>query len=197
MQLLASQDLFSFFYDRVQEAQKIHGTEVEEDTEFYLVNLLVDFLQTRRLLEVRGQRVDELPLAVRLLECRAGARSRDRFLHLKHLADSTLYVLGFFSESLRRSNMNLSYYAGMGESAYRDLSTMSGWGRAESVGSIFGGLAERFRDCVELLGSVREGVPDDRDIVALYEHYVATGDEQVATKLRALGILVESSGQVH
>ena len=57
VELLAENNLFSFFYDRVQEARRVQSVEVEEDTEFYLVNMLVDFLRTRRLIEVGGERV--------------------------------------------------------------------------------------------------------------------------------------------
>ena len=188
MELLAENNLFSFFYDRVQEARRVQSVEVEEDTEFYLVNMLVDFLRTRQLVEVRGERVDELPLVLRLLDSRANS-SEHRFLHLKHLADSTLYVLGFFAESLQSSTVDLRYYRGMGQSAYRDLSVMGGWRSAERVDQVFDELAAKFEECVELLTIVRQGTPSHADILALYERYLETGDERAEARLRALGVL--------
>jgi len=187
MQLVASENLFSFFYDRVQDAQRLHGTDVEEGTEFYLVNLLTDFLRTRRLVSVGGARVDDKPLAIRLLECRTATVKGDRFLHLKHLADSTLYVLGFFSDSLKRSSVDLKYYAGVGGSAYQDLSRLTGW----KGDPVFGELSERFDDCVELLTTVKEGAPEHGDVVKLYEHWVATGDEKSGARLRAMGVMLD------
>jgi hypothetical protein len=188
MELVADSNLFSFFYDRVQEARRVRGVEVEEDTEFYLVNLLVDFLRTRRLLEVGGNRVDELPLAIRLLECRSGAGG-ERFVQLKHIADSTLYALGFFAESFRRSTVDLRYYRGMGESAYRDLSVMGGWRSGSRADPVFDELSAKFQDCVELLGEIREGTPSHQDIVALYERYLETGDPVLHERLRGMGVL--------
>jgi hypothetical protein len=156
MELVAQSNLFSFFYDRVQEARRVRGVEVEDDTEFYLVNLLVDFLRTRRLVEVGGNRVDEVPLAIRLLECRSSA-SGDGFVQLKHLADSTLYILGFFAESLHRSSVDLNYYRGLARSAYRDLAVMGGWRSSRGSDSVFDELSDKFEDCTILLGEVREG----------------------------------------
>jgi len=190
MELVAENNLFSFFYERVQEARRVRGVDVEEDTEFYLVNLLVDFLRTRRLVEVGGVRVDEVPLAIRLLECRSNA-SGEGFVQLKHLADSTLYVLGFFAESLHRSSVDLSYYRGLAQSAYRDLSLMGGWRAGGGADSVFDELSDKFSDCALLLGEVREGTPSHQDILALYERYLETGDPRLHERLRSMGILPE------
>lgn len=192
MELVASNNLFSFFYDRMQEARRLHGTEVEEDTEFYLVNLLVDFLRTRKLVSVKGERVDSMPLAIRLLECRSDSAPGDRFVHLKHLADSTLYVLGFFADSLRRSAVDFGYYAGLGCSAYRDLSHLSPRRSGEGEDPVFSELSNRFGDCVELLSTVKQGAPDHDDVVALYQRWVTTGDERAEARLEALGVLIDS-----
>ncbi len=189
-QLVASDNLFSFFYDRVQRARELHGTDVEEGTEFYLVSLLTGFMNTRRLVTVGGDRVDDKPLAIRLLECRSATVRGDRFLHLKHLADSTLYVLGFFADSLRRSSVDLKYYAGVGESAYHDLSNLTGW----KGDPVFGELAHKFGDCVELLSTVKEGAPDHDDVVKLFEQWVATGDERAEERLRAMGVMLDGDG---
>ena len=190
MELVAQSNLFSFFYDRVQEARRVRGVEVEEDTEFYLVNLLVDFLRTRRLVEVGGTRVDEVPLAIRLLECRSGGGG-EGFVQLKHLADSTLYVLGFFAESLQRSSVDLRYYRGLAQSAYRDLAVMGGWRGGSGAESVFDELSDKFEDCTMLLGDVREGTPSHQDIIALYQRYLETGDPRLHERLRSMGILPE------
>ena len=187
MELVAQSNLFSFFYDRVQEARRVRGVVVDDDTEFYLVNLLVDFLRTRRLVEVGGARVDEVPLAIRLLECRS-AEGSEGFVQLKHLADSTLYLLGFFAESLQRSAVDLRYYRGLAQSAYRDLSVMGGWRSSRGPDSVFDELSDKFDECTLLLGEVREGTPSHQDIVALYQRYLATGDPWLHERLRSMGI---------
>ncbi len=191
MELVARNgNLFSFFFDRVRAARANQNTDVEEATEFYLVNLLVDFLRTRKLVESGGRRVDEKPYAVRLLETRlAPPTGGDRFRDLKHLADSTLYLLGFFRGSFRRSSVDLSYYAGLGESAYGDLARITGRRTGARRDEMFGELADKFGDCVELLAEVSDG---DRsgagDVVALYEDYLAFGSDRARRRLADLGV---------
>ena len=193
MELVTTDNLFSFFYDRLRSAREAQGTEVLDGTEFYLVNLLVDYGRTVRLCEVDGRRVDDLPLAIRLLQSRS-ASSGDRLRHLKQLADSTLYVLGFFSESLRRSTVNLGYYLGLGESAYTDLALATEARQRTAGDSTFREIAEKFSDCVGLLNEVAVRTESDSDLLALYESWVATGNEHAERRLRALGLLPATGG---
>ena len=190
MELVAqNSNLFAFFFDRVRSARSNQNTDVEEATEFYLVNLLVDFLRTHRLLESGGRRVDERPLAIRLLETRSPGASSDRFRELKHLADSTLYTLGFFRGSLRRASVDLSYYKGLGESAYEDLARISGRRTGTARDGMFGELSDKFGDCVELLAEVREGErASASDVLELYEDYLAFGGERARKRLSELGV---------
>ena len=187
MTILAGESLFAFFYDRLTAAQKVIGTEVDDHTEFYLVNLLVDFQHTGKLLAPEGDRVDDRPLAIRLLETRAEG-GRDRYRQLKHIGDSTLYVLGYFAESLRRSTVDLKYYAGLGETAYAGLASITE-SRAEGAGSVFNDLSQRFTDCAELISEVRDDARSDSDVLQLYEQWMVFGEERALRRLRALGVL--------
>jgi len=192
MELVVADNLFSFFFDQVRSAREAQGTEVREHTEFYLVNLLTHFGRSPNLFEVNGERVDERPLAIRLLESRRAVGTGNRLRDLKQLADSTLYVLGYFSQSLRRSTVNTGYYAGLAESAYGDLALITGSRTRSVTDSPFGELALKFSECVELISEVAAlGRQDDSDILSLYREWVATGDENVARRLRVLGVNVD------
>lgn len=190
--ILSGESLFSFFYDRVKSAQDSVGVPIDEHTEFYLVNLLVGFQRTPELVAPQGDRVDDRPLAIRLLESRAHAGG-DRYRQIKHIADSTLYVLGYFAESLRRSTVDLKYYAGVGETAYAGLATLSE-GRAEGSGEVFNGLSQRFTDCAELISEVRDDARTDSDLLNLYEQWMVFGEDRALRRLRALGVLPAGDG---
>jgi hypothetical protein len=192
MTILAGESLFAFFHERVAAAQQAIGTRVDEHTEFYLVNLLVGFQRTGELVAPQGDRVDDRPLAIRLLESRADV-GRDRYRQLKHIADSTLYVLGYFAESLRRSTVDLKYYAGVGETAYAGLATLSD-ARAEGAGQVFNELSQRFTDCAELISEVRDDARSDSDLLHLYEQWMVFGEERALRRLRALGVLPLGDG---
>jgi len=194
MELVVADNLFSFFFDQVRSAREAQGTEVREHTEFYLVNLLTHFGRSPNLFEVNGERIDERPLAIRLLESRRASGRGNRLRDLKQLADSTLYVLGYFSQSLRRSTVNTGYYAGLAESAYGDLALITGSRQRPAVDSAFGELAVKFSECVELISEVASrGRQDDADILSLYREWTATGDEKIACRLRALGVRIDDN----
>lgn len=199
MDIVADGNLFGFFYDKVQTVSAEQGTEFEEHTEFYLVNLLVDFLRTHRLVRSNGRRVDDRPFALRLLESMIGD-PRARAAELKHLADSTLYLLGFFGESLEhRSSVDRGYYARVGTSAYRHLATLTGGGFGGS--SVFNSLGDRFDECVGVLEGVRaEGAgTSERQILGLVERWMETGDERDLLRLKAKGVLfvTPDAGDLH
>lgn len=192
MDVVAQGNLFAFFYDRVHAAQSHQGEPVPEEAEFYLVNLLVDFQRTHSLVESGGARVDDRALAIRLLESRSRPPA-ERFRELKHVADSTLYLLGFFGESLRRTAVDVSYYRGLARSAYRDLSVLCGLGRGEEP--VFAALDRRFPACVEILVEVKEeDRTGDQEVVQLYEDWLSTGSERTARRLRELGVPLPTDG---
>lgn len=190
MELVARNgNLFSFFFDRVRAARANQNTEFAEETEFYLVSLLVKFLRTRSLVVSGGRRVDDEPVAIRLLGARASERDAGRLVELRHLADSTLYLLGFFRDSFRRSAVDLSYYARMGEAAYGDLALLAGRRSGAGRDSMFGELSDKFGACVEVLAEVSEGEASSaEDVVGLYEEYLAFGGERARRRLAALGV---------
>ena len=191
--LIALDNLFAYFHDRVTQARLDQGTEVDEHTEFYLVNLLVEFLRTSHLSVSGGRRVDELPLTIRLLEA-GQATPAERYRELKHLGDTTLYVLGWFAESLERSLVDRSYYEDLGGSAYRRLSRLVRGMRGDQKDPIFRELASKFRDCVGLVTNVREQTyGDSSDIVQLYDAWRRTGSERAFRRLQELGVIPSAS----
>ncbi len=197
--VLTDSNLFGFFYDRVQETAVQRGTSLADHTEFYLVSLLVDFIQTRRLVRSGGERVDQRPLAIRLLEATVGD-PRERARELKHPADSTLYLLGFFSGALeRRSAVDREYYARVGTSAYKHLAVLTGTGFGRSADPVFSELGDKFDECVGLIADVKEESREatDSDVLALYERWMATGDKAVARRLVAHGFLLEVGEESH
>ena len=191
--IVADQNLMSYFYEHVNDVHQQGGAELDEHTEFYLVNLLVEFFRTGNLVESGGRRVDDLPMAIRLLEA-TRARPAERYRELKHLADTTLYVLGWFTESVARSTVDRSYYASLGEVAYHRLSTLSPGSRRRAEDPVFRELAQRFEEAVSIVAAVREQSLVDRgDVVALYEQWLQTGSPRIAARLRELGVVLKTA----
>lgn len=170
-----------YFHEVVVEALERACVKATEEAEHYLVNLLGEF--------TRAQITDE-PLSLKL--ARAQGDPAERVKALKEVGDTTLYLSGFFAASLESKIVDAGYYMNLGEAAYRELALrLSG---SSSIGEVYRELAAKFPRFVDVLAEVRRQVDfASRDVVKLYEHWLATRSEWVEKRLRALGVLVGDS----
>jgi hypothetical protein len=173
--LAASVD--EFFHEVVQDALETVHLTTTAPTEWYLVSLLGDFTRAR---------ITDQPLGMQLAE--APTEPGERVRRLKQVGDTSLYVSGFFSESLGRKLVDADYYASIGSTAYAELASRLGG----SLTEVYRELAARFPAFVEVLGEVRRRVDfATSDITRLYEQWLRTRDAWVEKKLRSFGVLVD------
>src|SRR5688572_26687182 len=100
--LVAASSLKEFFKATLVEAMSRRGVELEEVTEFYLVNLLSDFVSTDKLLAEDAENGRREHESLAILYHRALQQDREgKIRTLRRLGDVSLYRAGFFSESLR------------------------------------------------------------------------------------------------
>jgi hypothetical protein len=180
-----SSSIREFFHDAVTAAMRNQRVDSSELTEFYLVNLLSDYARTP---------IDDAPLALRLSEA-ATALPEERARHLREIGDQSLYVSGFFSDSLQRSLVDVDYYIRIGGSAYAQLARMSACGKP--FGAVYVELSGKFPLFVDVLAEVSKGsaLTSDRGVVELYERWLRTGSDWIERRLRALGVL-PGSGEI-
>jgi hypothetical protein len=169
-----------FFYEVLNDALEAKHLEVTEPAGWYLVGLLGEFTRAR---------LPDEPLAVKLAQSQV-AGTGERIKTLKEVGDTSLYVAGFFAESLSRKLVDADYYIGLGRGAYAELAGRLG---SHSITEVYRELAENFPAFVEVLGEVKRRVDfAGADITRLYEQWVRTRDAWIEKKLRALGVLVDS-----
>jgi hypothetical protein len=168
-----------FFHEAVGAAMRNQGVDTSELTEFYLVNLLADYAHTP---------IDDAPLALKLGEA-AQAMPGERARYLRDIGDQSLYVSGFFADSLQRSLVDVDYYIKIGGTAYAQLARMGAGGKP--FGPVYDELAGKFPVFVDVLAEVSQGtaLTTDRGVVSLYERWVKTGSAWIERKLRARGVL--------
>lgn len=183
-----------YFSDLVEQSVRDLSLIITPDTQFYVVSVLCRFAVSDQLYQVdpnNGQRQRE---ALALLQARAhDAPEHQRIALLKRLGDSSLYISGFFRESLERSLVGVDYYVSMGGGAYSSLSDMVQLQRSSRANSIiYAELASKFTELVRVLTWVaREtSVPGatNSSILRLYDQWQRTGSVEVEKKLRAQGL---------
>jgi hypothetical protein len=180
--LAASVD--EYFHEVVSQALSAVDLEVSEPASWYLVGLLGEMTRAR---------ITDEPLGVKLAQPSADAAERVKTL--KQVGDTSLYVAGFFAESLSRSLVDVDYYVGIGQNAYAQLARSLS--AQKSLTEVYEELAEKFPRFVDVLGEVRKrsdfATPD---IGKLYEMWLRTRDEWIERKLRSLGVLVDVEHKV-
>src|SRR5687767_7605637 len=145
--LVRNESPTEFFRELVETAMQNQRVSAQELTSFYVVNLLTAFVH----FETSPAAGDDGPLGVRLARAMqtAGIAQRDG---LHKVGDLSLFISGFFSDSLNRRLVDVDYYIQLGECAYASLARQGD----DTFGEVFDELAGKFTAFVDVLGEVSE-----------------------------------------
>ena len=182
-----------YFKELVQDGMEKRGIEAEFVVKEYLAFLLEYYVDARNLfVEKEGTRERSLQtLAEMFLKANNTSDKSVRKNMLKQIAETSLYISGFFGESLSKKTVDIDYYVDMGSNAYAIL--------ADSENSIFSDIyiecAERFLSFMEVLSYISDHsfMKNNENLLNIYEHYLRTGSELAQEKLLKKGILVSSN----
>lgn len=185
--LLREQAPAEYFKELVDSALARQHVQAGDLTTYYLVNLLCQFVRP----ESRGaSALDAEPLAIRLTRAlqTGGFEQRAR---LRSLGDFSLFMSGFFSDSLQRRTFDVDYYVSMGEYAYGSLSRRD----EDTFAEVFGELANKFVGFMDVLADISErtAVPSSADLLRLYEKWLRTGSSRDGKRLVNRGIVPNAS----
>ena len=168
-----------YFKELVEGALAHQRIAAGELTSFYVVNLLTGFLQ-------QPADDDQTPLAFRLAEALDAAGIRQR-TSLKQIGDFSLFVSGFFADSLNRKLVDVDYYVSIGGTAYTALSRYE----TDTFSPVFAELAENFVRFVDVLSEVSEraSLSSNVDLLRLYERWLKTGSRRSGQLLAERGVV--------
>jgi hypothetical protein len=171
-----------YFKELVETAIEHQQVAVRELTSFYLVNLLTGFVQVER---SSATGTDEA-LGVRLARAMQTDGSRQRN-GLREVGDLSLFISGFFADSLARSLVDVDYYIQLGEVAYGSLARRGD----PTLADVFDELAGKFTACVDVLSEVseRSALASNSDVLRLYEKWIRTRSRRSGDLLVERGIV--------
>ena len=186
--LVHTQSPVEFFKEQVEAACDRQHLRPQPLTSYYVVSLLTEFVHLDRPGGSNAMGAHE-PLALKLLRAINSGGSSQR-LGLKQVGDASLFISGFFSDSLRRSLVDIEYYVSLGGYAYRSLVTSD-----DTLSPIFAELSDKFVAFVDVLSDVsaRTSLTNDADLLRLYEKWVRTGSRRNGDLLAEKGIVPNAS----
>lgn len=183
--LVRSESPTEYFRELVESAMQHQHLAARELTSYYVVNLLTGFVH------LDGSVADDEPLGIRLAKALQAAGTAQRN-GLRQVGDLSLFISGFFSDSLNRSLVDIDYYIQLGERAYGSLARQ---GAPDTFGDVFDELSEKFAGFVDVLTEVSERtlLTTNTDLLRLYEKWLRTGSRHSGDLLAARGIVPNSS----
>jgi len=175
-----------YFKELVDGALSHQGLATQELTAYYVVQLLASFLQRR----VSCDQDSGTPLALRLGRALDSAGIQQR-ASLKEIGDVSLFVSGFFSDSLQRKLVDVDYYVSIGGCAYNALSRVEN----DAFAAVYAELGEKFVGFVDVLAEVSErtSCSSNTDLLRLYEKWLKTGSRRSGQLLVERGVVPNAS----
>jgi hypothetical protein len=174
-----------YFRELVESALHHQHLATRDLTAFYLVNLLTGFMHIDR-----ADADDDEPLGVRFAKALqdGGIRQRDG---LRQVGDLSLFISGFFADSLKRRVVDIDYYIQLGGSAYGSLARQG----HITFGEVFTELSDKFPAFVDVLCEVseRSALTSNSDVLRLYEKWLRTKSRRSGDLLAAKGIVPNAS----
>lgn len=179
-----------YFHGIVSGAVTNLKARVSEHSQLYLAQLLKNFIPTENFYptDAAGNPAETLTqqLAVALEE----ENSEMRAARLQKLGDYSLYIAGFFTDSLSRKLVDVDYYIGMGGAAYENVAVLE---EKKTRAQLFHELSIKFPQFVEILSQISEETgfnPENhRDLLRTYDLWVKTKSERLAKQLAKAGIV--------
>ena len=188
-------DLFispaDFFKDLVRKGFEQRKLETYPFVESYVVDLLQHYLDAKNLFDPdfdeSGRRIPKTLAEMYLIANNAEDQTVKVDL-LKKLGDRSLYMSGFFGDSLQRKIVDVDYYVNMGGVAYATLASCV---REDTSAKVYSTISKRFVDLVDVLTYISHSsfIKSNESVLRLYDRYMTTGSELAREKLTEMGVL--------
>lgn len=192
-------NLRDYFRQSIDAAIDKQGVAVDPHATHYVVNLLTIFARSEDLYEDHGDSYGLKPLAMMMADSLEAATPEQRNFALQRIGDVSLFIAGFFADSLAHKLVDLDYYIYMGGNAYGSLSEeIRGTTRGRALAVVYRELARKFQLVVDILNEVREGTrrSSDLNLLRTYEVWLKTGSRRAEALLREHGV-VPISGSIN
>lgn len=122
--IILGESLRGYFYQSLSEINKKSLCPVPEETIYYSSEVLTNYSSVENLFEMSDGQVREKILGMKLLEA-SKLSSDQKKREYKEIADTALFLTGYFSKSIDSKLFDSKYYIQIGRTAYENMNTLS------------------------------------------------------------------------
>jgi hypothetical protein len=182
-----------YFRAELHKASQNLKISLGEDLEFYMVNLLCDFISLKNFNEPVGQEenIFDAPLTQILQKAIDEKKPEQKIKTLKYLGDTSLYVAGYFQDYFNRKTYDIKYYIDMGSSAYQSVGTILESQSNNTKRDVFANLSENFVNLVDLVAEISHfnDAASNQNILAIYDRWNRCNSGRLRKILEESGII--------
>lgn len=182
-----------YFHGAVSGAIATLKINVSEQAQSYLVHLLGHYISSENFYPTDADGRRAQTLTEQLAHALEVESNELRAHRMRQMGDFSLYVAGFFTNSLSRKLVDIDYYISMGGAAYETVAKLEKKNKAV----LFKELSTKFSKFVDVLAQISEETgfrPDDhKDLLRVYDLWLRTGSERLAKQLARAGIVPPSA----
>jgi hypothetical protein len=194
--IMAAGSVSTFFCEVVKEAMVARRVDATDGATRYLVSLLADYAHPG----IRAGETLERPVTLLLDEALRAPDPAERFERLRTLGDGVLYGCGFFSDHFEARGVDPKYLHGLGTRAYGAAGSMLRRTGDDAGPDLFAELARNFELFVDVVTEVANatiamGVENSRGLLKVYERWLRTGSERLASALTSQGVMPTRGGR--
>lgn len=158
--LVLDSSLQIFFFDHLQEFNKKTFKPLRTETIFYSSIVMDNFGDSSKLFEQVNDRSREKILGIKLMESSQFPKEKQKHI-LKDIAETSLFICGYFADSLNRKIIDAKYYEDLGKIAYTRLNSFTP--EAYDVPSFYKMMAGQFSEVTLLMNLVAKKYSTDSD----------------------------------
>lgn len=185
------------FKEVVQEAVNQKKVSTHPQVESYLVYLLKHYVDSRNFhAPLKDDGVEKPPdtFAEMYLQAINAETPKNKEL-MRIVGERSLYLTGFFSDSLQKKIVDVDYYLDIGSAAYLNLSY---WTKEDTMAFVYQTISKQFLELVSIFNYISEKslIQSDQNILRVYDRYLRTGSELAREKLNELGVVTLTKEQL-
>jgi len=178
----------AFFSELLESAIKKQKLNISDSTKVYLIDLLSRNATNNELI-VKTDKCPyaDKPISIIFQQSLIEPISQRREM-LKYVGDYSLYIGGYFNESLNRKIIDVGYYTCIGSQAFGNLSRIA---TSSQIGSLYNEMFIKFSFLMDLLIEVSFDtlMTKATDILRLYDRWLQTGSAVLERKLIERGVI--------
>ncbi len=122
--LVLESSLQVFFYDELQSFNRKSTNPLSNDVIYYSSLVMDHFGDANKYFEKVDGRVREKILGIKLMESSHLSKDKQKMV-VKDIAETALFLCGYFSDSLNKKILDTKYYQDVGKMAYDRLNIFS------------------------------------------------------------------------